>query len=33
MMDGRILKSSTNGNDLRSYQIRNLPEPIVVIEQ
>jgi hypothetical protein len=32
-MDGRILKSSTNGNDLRSYQIRNLPEPMVVIEQ
>jgi len=31
-IDGRILKSSTNGNDLRSYQIRNLPEPIVIIE-
>ena len=31
-MNGRILKSPTNGNDLRSYQIRNLPEPIVVIE-
>src|SRR5581483_12240083 len=33
MMDGRILKSSTNRNDLRSYQIRNLPELMVVIEQ
>jgi len=32
MIDGRILKSSTNGNDLRSYQIKNLPEPMVVIE-
>jgi hypothetical protein len=31
-MDGRVLKSSTNGNDLRSYQVRNLPEPMVVIE-
>ena len=31
-MDGKILKSSTNGNDLRKYNIRDLPEPIVVIE-
>ena len=32
-MDGQVLKSSTNGNDLRKYNIRELPEPIVVIEQ
>ena len=31
-IDGRILKSSINENNLRSYQIRNFPEPIVVIE-
>jgi hypothetical protein len=31
-MDGQILKSSTNGNDLRKYNIRELPEPVVVIE-
>jgi hypothetical protein len=31
-MDGKVLKSSTNGNDLRKYNIRDLPEPTVVIE-
>jgi len=30
-MDGKVLKSSTNGNDLKKYQIRDLPEPEVVI--
>src|SRR5215208_3096728 len=31
-MDGQIMKSSTNGCDLRKYNIRELPEPVVVIE-
>ena len=31
-VDGKILKNSTNGNDLRKYNIRELPEVEVVIE-
>jgi len=31
-IDGQILKSSTNGNDFQKYNIRELPEPVVVIE-
>jgi hypothetical protein len=31
-MDGKILKSTTNGNDLKKYHTRELPEPEVVIE-
>ena len=30
-MDGRILKSTTNGNDLKRYNVRELPEPEVII--
>jgi len=31
-MDRQIMKSSTNGCDLRKYNIHKLPEPVVVIE-
>ena len=31
-MDGKILKSTTNGDDLKKYHVRELPEPTVVIE-
>ena len=30
-MDGKTLKSTTNGNDLKQYHTRELPEPEVVI--
>src|SRR5947209_2459324 len=31
-MDGKILKSTTNGNDMKKYHTRDLPEPRVIIE-
>ena len=31
-MDGKVLKNLTNGNNLQSYQVRNLPELMIVIE-
>src|SRR6266487_889492 len=31
-MDGQVMKSSTNGCDLRKYNIHELPELVVVIE-
>jgi len=30
-MDGKILKSTTNGDDLKHYHTRELPEPEIVI--
>jgi len=31
-MDGKVLKSTTNGDDLKKYHVRELPEPTVIIE-
>ena len=32
-MDGKALKSTTNGNDLKKYHVKELPEPTIIIKQ